>query len=41
MNEIKNKLKLGLTKEEVQALFNEKFEIAQGETTRSKSRKGE
>ncbi|OAB40370.1 hypothetical protein [Paenibacillus antarcticus] len=27
MNEIKKKLKLGLTKEEVQALFNEKFEI--------------
>ncbi|WP_091170251.1 stalk domain-containing protein [Paenibacillus sp. 1_12] len=28
MNEIKDKLKLGLTKEEVQALFIEKFEIA-------------
>ena len=28
MKEIKKKLKLGLTKEEVQALFNEKFEIA-------------
>ncbi|NOU93732.1 copper amine oxidase N-terminal domain-containing protein [Paenibacillus sp. LMG 31456] len=28
MNEIKKKLKLGLTKEEAQALFEEKFEIA-------------
>lgn len=28
MIEIKKKLKLGLTKEEVQALFNEKFEFA-------------
>lgn len=29
MKEIKNKLKLGLSKEEVHALFSEKFEIAQ------------
>jgi hypothetical protein len=29
INEIKTKLKLGLTKEEVGALFTEKFEIAQ------------
>ncbi|NEW04787.1 copper amine oxidase N-terminal domain-containing protein [Paenibacillus sp. SYP-B3998] len=30
VNEVKEKLKLGLTQEEVQALFKEKYELAQG-----------